>query len=51
MSRIYTVRLVRPVFQYATIEVQAWSQSSAVNKAKRITNTLSEGRVENAGFQ
>ncbi|MDH3580023.1 MAG: hypothetical protein OEM91_05275 [Hyphomicrobiales bacterium] len=50
MSRIYTVRLVRPVFQHATVEVQAWSQSSAVNKVKRITKTLSETEWKTPDF-
>ncbi len=40
MSRIYTVRLVRPVFQQVTVEVQAWSQSSAVQKAIKQTRVL-----------
>jgi len=35
MSRTYTVRVVRPVFQAITIEIDAWSQQSAVRKAMR----------------
>lgn len=35
MSKVYTVRLVRPVFQSVEIEVQAMSTNSAMQKAQR----------------
>lgn len=35
MSKVYTVRLVRPVFQSVAIEVQAMSINSAMQKALR----------------
>lgn len=36
------MRVVRPVFQTALIEVQAWSQNSAVRKALRTASRLSD---------
>lgn len=50
MSRIYTVRLVRPVFQQITVEVQAWSRNSAEQKALRQTKTFSESDWETQEF-
>ena len=34
MTKIYTVRLVRPVVKSVAIEVEAWSRSSAIRKAQ-----------------
>lgn len=33
MRRTYTVRIVRPVFQRLSIEVEAWNRGSAIRKA------------------
>ena len=42
MSDIYTVRLVRPVFQSVSIEVQALNRNSAMQKALRRATVLPE---------
>lgn len=40
MSKVYTVCLVRPVFEAVTIEVEASDRSSAMNKALKRAATL-----------
>lgn len=42
MTKVYTVRLVRPVFQSVTIEVQALNRNSAMSKAQRRAKALPE---------
>ncbi len=42
MNKVYTVRLVRPVFQSTTIEVQALNRNSATSKALRWAKGLPE---------
>lgn len=42
MTKVYTVRLVRPVIQTVAIEVQAWSRSGATQKALRHAKRLSD---------
>lgn len=47
MTKVFTLRVVRPVFQTAVIEVQAWSQNSAVRKALRNASKLSDAEWSN----
>lgn len=42
MSKVYTIRLVRPVFQSTVIEVEALSRKSAQQKALRRAKTLND---------
>lgn len=40
MKRVYTIRLVRPVFETAVIEVEAFSENVAIEKALEHAETL-----------
>ena len=51
MNRVYTVRLVRPVFQSVAIEVQAMSSKSAMNKALRRATVLPESDWSDQKFE